>query len=147
MKDDGTPLRQPVGLDLLWRWTAPWLAGVLLAGASLLGLFTASRAEDGASYEIGLITAALALLALAWLIKRHFDGASAAAGLPVLVEDAAALVVLIFLLAALAIAGLLLAARSSTDLLQAVGYALFGYALVFIGWNLKHYFDRQERDR
>lgn len=68
--------------------------------------------------------------------------ARAAAGLPVLVEDAAALVVLIFLLAALAIAGLLLAARSSTGLLQAVGYAL-----VFIAWNLKHYFDRQERDR
>jgi hypothetical protein len=135
--------RDRVGFDELWRWLAPWLVGAFLALAALLGLFTASRAQTDGSYAIGFATAGLALLMLAWRLKRALDGDRAPAS--VLVDDATALVVVIALLTALAVGGLLLAARSGEVVPEAVGYALFGFSLVFIFANLKHYFHRRER--
>lgn len=145
MQDDGTARAERVGLGELWRWAAPWALGALLVLAALLGFFAASRARDDGDYAMGFVTAGLALLVLAWRIKRASDGAAPLAPLPVLVDDAAALVILIALLAALAIAGLLLAARSGESELEATGYGLFGFSLVFIFWNLKHYFDGRDR--
>jgi hypothetical protein len=135
--------RDRVAFDELWRWVAPWLAGAFLVLAALLGLFTASRAQTDGSYVIGFVTAGLALLMLAWRLKRALDGDRVPAS--VLVDDATALVVVIALLAVLAVGGLLLAARSDEAVPEAVGYALFGFALVFIFANLKHYFDARER--
>ncbi len=137
--------RERVGWDELGRWVAPWLLGAALAAVALLGLLAASRARDDGTYALGFVTAGLAVLALAWQVKSACDGAAPRGMPPLLVEDAATLVVLVAVLAALAVIGLLLAARSREATLEAAGYALFGSGLVFIGWNLKHYFDVQER--
>jgi hypothetical protein len=136
--------RERVGWDELMRWVAPWLLGAALVAVALAGLFTASRARSDATYTLGFVTAGLALVALAWQVKCACDGR--AYGLPpLLVDDAATLVVLVALLAAEAVAGLMLAARSREVVLQITGYALFGFGLVFIFWNMKHFFDAQER--
>lgn len=145
MKNGANQRRERVGWDELGRWVAPWLLGALLAAVALLGLFAASRAADDGACAIGLSTAALALLALAWMIRRAGDGAASLRPLPLLVEDATALVIVVALLALVAVLGLVLAARSGEATLTATGYALFGFGLVFIFWNLKHYFDVRER--
>ena len=144
MSEEGSPARERVGWQELGRWAAPWLAGALLMAAALLGLFTASRARDAGAYAMGFATAGLALLGLAWLVRRACDSETRLAALPVLVEDAAALIVLVALLAALAVLGLVLAARAREPMLETTGYALFSFGLVFIFWNLKHYFDARE---
>lgn len=144
MQDDVMEHGERVGLGELWRWLAPWLLGALLVLAALLGCFAASRAPDEGGYVMGLVTAGLALLVLAWRVKRAADGAGSLATLPVLVDEATALVVLVGLLTLLAIAGLLFAAHASDGTVEAMGYALFGFSLFFAFWNLKHYFDRSD---
>lgn len=134
-----------VGIGELWRWAAPWVLGALLVLAALLGLFGASRAQDSGGYVMGLVTAGLSVLVLAWRVKRAADGASSLATVPVLVDDATALVILVGLLTALAIAGLLFAAHAGDGTVAAMGYGLFGFSLLFIFWNLKHYFDGRDR--
>ena len=131
-----------VGLGEVWQWLAPWLLGAVLAAVALLGFFTASRAADEGSYIIGFVTAGLALLMLAWRIR--LAGRGAAMPLPLLVEDPTALLLLVAALTVLAVIGLLLAARGGDPVVAAVGYALFGSSLLFIFWNLKHYFDRRD---
>jgi 4-hydroxybenzoate polyprenyltransferase len=145
MRDDVIEHRERVGFGELWRWAAPWVLGALLVLAALLGFFAASRAPDNGDYVMGLVTAGLALLVLAWRIKRAADGAASLATLPVLVDEASALVVLVGLLTALAIAGLLFAAHSGDGTVASMGYALFGFSLLFAFWNLKHYFDGRDR--
>lgn len=125
-------------------WLTPWACGAFLVVAALLGLFTASNAADPATDAAGWITAALALLALALGLKLHWDGGSAALTQLVLVDETDALLLLIALLAALAIGGLFLAARWSTGVLYDSGWALFGFSLALLFWNLKHYFDRRD---
>lgn len=145
MAADADAARERVGWDEFGRWLAPWLLGALLAAVALFGFFAASRAHDGGSYAVGFITAGLALLALGWHVKSACDGVAPAGLPPLLVDDAGTLVVLVALLAALAVVGLVLAARSTGATLQATGYALFGSGLVFIFWNVKHYFDVRDR--
>jgi hypothetical protein len=145
MRDESNAARERVAWREVGRWLAPWLLGLLLMAVALLGLLAASRAEDDGAYAMGFITAGLALLALGWQVKSAFDAPTATGVPPLLVEDGASLVVLVALLAVLAVAGLLLAARSGEATLEAAGYALFGSGLIFIFWNLKHYFDWHER--
>jgi small-conductance mechanosensitive channel len=138
-------MAEHVGWDDLMRWVAPWLLGAALAAAGLAGLFAASRARGEATGTLGFVTAGMALLALAWQVKRACDGRAAYGLAPLLVDDATSLVVLVALLAAEAVVGLVLAARAAQAALQTTGYALFGFGLVFIFWNVKHFFDAQER--
>ena len=88
MKDDpglSEPARPPtrealtraVGLHELYRWFAPWVSGLLLVIAALLGLFTASAAQDAGSFDAGFVTFGLAIFALARGIKNYFDGVRA----------------------------------------------------------------------
>jgi hypothetical protein len=147
MTEEENRARERVGWDQVGRWAAPWIVGALLVAAALLGFFTASRARDAAAYAEGFVTAGLALLALAWLAKRAADGVALRAPPPVPIENGTALAIVIALLAALAVLGLLLAARAGEVMLEATGYALFAFSLVFIFWNLKHYFDARERRR
>lgn len=137
-------IREPIDRHALWRWTAPWILGAVLAIVALLGLSTASHARDADAYAVGFATAGLALLALVWLVKRACDGQAVPPALPLLVQDAATLVVLAALLAAQAVLGLLLAARAGDITLRVAGYGLFGFSLVFLFWNVKHYFDIRE---
>lgn len=145
MQHEGSLPPDRVAPGELWRWAAPWLLGALLVVVALLGLFTASRAQDEGAYAVGFVTAGLAVLALAWRIRRAFDGAAPRTPLPVLVDEPVALAIVVVALAVLAVVGLLLAARSNEAVVAAVGYALFGFSLVFLFWNLKHYFDGRER--
>jgi hypothetical protein len=131
---------QRVPLKDIGRWIAPWFAGVLLAGATLLGFFTASGAEGPDTYAAGLVTAGLALVALGWLVKGTFDERTVRWPLEFLVERPESLLLLIALLVAIGIGGLFLAA-DARGAAETAGYALFIVCLLVIAWNLKHYYD------
>lgn len=131
--------RTPLG-DI-WQWIAPWLLGVLLGCASLLGFFTASGARGADTYVIGFITAGLALLALIWLVKHACDRRAPSLPFDILVDWPESLVLLIAVLSAIAVGGLFLAAETR-GAAESAGYALFVVCLIVIGWNLKHYYDR-----
>jgi hypothetical protein len=130
-----------VPLRDIWNWIAPWLLGVLLGCASLLGFLTASGARGADTYAAGLFTAGLALVALIWLVKLAYD--RPARGLPfdIFVERPESLLLLIALLTAIGVGGLFLAA-DARGAAESAGYALFVVCLVFIGWNLKHHYDQ-----
>lgn len=130
-----------VPLRDIWNWIAPWLLGVLLGCASLLGFLTASGASGPDTYAAGLITAGLALIALVWLVKHACDRPVRGWPFDILVERSESLVLLIALLSALGIGGLFLAA-DTRGAAEPAGYALFVVCLVLIGWNLKHHYDR-----
>src|SRR5690348_9363041 len=130
-----------VPLRDIWNWIAPWLLGVLLGCASLLGFLTASGAHGPETYAAGLFTAGLALVALVWLVKLACDRPPRGWPLDILVERPESLVLLIALLSAIGVGGLFLAAYTHGSV-QPAGYALFVVCLIFIGWNLKHYYDR-----
>jgi hypothetical protein len=125
-------------------WLIPWAVGAGLVVVLLLGLFTVSNAADGADAAAGWIAAGLALLALALGLKLYWDGGSTAPWRLVLVEGSDALLVLSALLTALAIGGLQLAARWPDGVVHDAGWALSGFSLALLFWNLKHYFDRRE---
>lgn len=125
----------------IWNWIAPWLLGVLLGCASLLGFLTASGARSPDTYAAGLFTAGLALLALIWLVKQACDHPARGWPFSILVDRLESLLLLIALLSALGVGGLFLAA-DARGAMEPVGYALFVVCLIFIGWNLKHHYDR-----
>ena len=132
---------QRVPLRDIWSWIAPWLLGVLLGCASLLGFLTASGARGPDTYAVGLFTAGLALVALIWLVKHAVDHPAHDWPFDISVERPESLVLLIALLSAIGIGGLFLAADAH-GAAESVGYALFVVCLVFIGWNLKRHYDR-----
>jgi len=132
---------QRVPLRDIWNWIAPWLLGVLLGCASLLGFLTASGARGPDTYAVGLFTAGLALVALIWLVRHACDRPPHSWPLDILVERSESLLLLIALLSAIGVGGLFLAANAR-GAAESAGYALFVVCLVFIGWNLKHHYDR-----
>ena len=130
-----------VPLRDIWNWIAPWLSGALLGCASLLGFFTASGARGADTYAAGLFTAGLALVALIWLVKWACDRPVHDFPFDILVERSESLLLLVALLIAIGIGGLFLAADTH-GAARSAGYALFVVCLIFIGWNLKHHYDR-----
>jgi hypothetical protein len=128
----------------LWSWVVPPLAGAVLAAGTMLGLVTASEAQDSQTYAAGMALAALTLLALGWGWRNYLDGRDSGLPVSVLVERTGALLLLIAALAALALGGLFLAAYG-TGAAPDVGYGLFGASLAMIFLELKHYFDRRDR--
>lgn len=132
---------QRVPLKEIGTWVAPWFAGFLLASATLLGFLTASGAREPGTYAAGMVTGFLALVALAWLVKRSLDLGAEGARLDILVDRPESLFLLIAVLTAIGIGGLFLAAGTQ-GVPQTIGYALFVVCLLFIAWNLKHYYDR-----
>ncbi|MDE2229626.1 MAG: hypothetical protein KGL11_11375 [Alphaproteobacteria bacterium] len=139
-----TARRAPI--RAIWNWVAPWFTGVLLAGATLLGFFTASGAEGPDTYAIGLVTAGLALVALGWLVKSTFDERTGRWPLKILAERPESLVLLVALLTAIGIGGLFLAADAH-GAAKTAGYALFVVCLLVIAANLKHYYDERDSRR
>jgi len=141
-----SPPRAP--LREILAWMVPWLVGALLAFSALFGFFTASGAEDNGTYAAGFVTAGLSLVALGWCVKRYFDRRAEdfaqSIDVVILVEQTDSLLVLIALLVALGIGGLFLCAYAEGAASNA-GFALFVVSLIFIFWNLKHYFDMRER--
>jgi|SRR5579872_5439011 len=131
---------QRMPLRDIWQWIAPWLLGVLIGCAALLGFFTACGARGADTYVIGFITAGLALLALIWLVKHACDHPAPGLPLDILVDRPESLLLLVALLSALAVGGLFLAAETR-GAAESAGYALFVVCLIVIAWNLKHYYD------
>jgi hypothetical protein len=134
-----------IGWRQLYRWFAPWIGGLLLVLAALLGLFTAAGAQDTTDAAGGYTLCALALVALARGIKACGDGTGRGIWSPFLVEDGDTLLLLAVLQSGLAVGGLLLAARAGDALWQYSGCAMFLASIAIIGGNLKHYFDRCDR--
>jgi len=132
---------QRMPLRDIWQWIAPWLLGVLLGCAALLGFFTARGARGADTYAVGFITAGLALLALIWLVKHACDHPAPGLPLDILVDRPESLLLLVALLSALAVGGLFLAAETR-GAAESAGYALFVVCLIVIASNLKHYYDQ-----
>lgn len=132
-----------VPLRDIWTWIAPWLLGVLLGCASLLGLVTASSAGGQDTYAAGLITAGLAFVALVWLVKHACDRPARGWLFDIFVERPESLALLIALLSAIGVGGLFLAADAH-GAAGSAGYTLFVACLIVIGWNLKHHYDRMD---
>lgn len=127
-----------------WRLVAPWLGYVFLGAAALLGLFTASGADDQATYASGLATFAVAASLIAWRMKRQLDGYEVGFLLPVAVANADALLVTIAVLGAMGLAGATMAAAVGGTV-YGIGMALFIICAAFIFIEIKRYFDRRER--
>ena len=134
----------PVRAGEMWRLIAPWLGYIFLGGAAVLGLFTASGADDEATYASGLATFAVAAVLIAWRMKQQFDGREVGFLLPVSAAGSDTLFVTIFVLAALGLAGVILAATVGGTV-YGIGIALFIITAAFIFIEIKSYFDRRER--
>lgn len=133
----------PAGAGAAWRLVAPWLGYGFLGGAAVLGLFTASGAEDDATYASGLATVAIAALLIAWRMRQQLDGRDIGFLLPVAAAGSDTLFVTIAVLAALGLAGAILAATVGGTV-YAIGIALFIIAALFIFIEIRRYFDRRE---
>jgi hypothetical protein len=142
---DGAPPAAPgISARALWRLLAPWLGYAFLGASAVLGLFTASAAEDGASYAAGLATFALAAIIIAVRMKRQFDGSEVGFLLAVSVGGSDALLVAIALQAVLGLIGFILAATVG-GAVYTIGIALFIICMALIFIEIKRYFDRQDR--
>jgi hypothetical protein len=127
-----------------WRLVAPWLGYAFLGVAAVLGLFTASDAPDGATYASGLAAVAVALILVAWRMKKQLDGREIGFLLPVTPADSDTLLVTIALLAILGVVGGMLAATVGGTV-YGIGLALLIICAAFIFFEIKRYFDRGER--
>jgi hypothetical protein len=145
VQENPPPTAPAVSAWAAWRLVAPWLGYGFLGGAAVLGLFTASGADDEATYASGLATFAVAALLIAWRMKQQLDGREIGFLLPVSAEGSDTLFVAIAVLAALGLAGAILAATVGGTV-YGIGIALFIIAAAFIFVEIKRYFDRHERD-
>ena len=141
MKEAAAGHRQRVPLRDIGAWVTPWLVGVLLACATLLGFFTAADARGPDTYATGFFTAGLTLIALVWLVKRSCDRPTRGWLFDVRIERPESFLLLVVLLTVIGIGGLFLAADAH-GAAESAGYALFVVCLLFIGWNLKHHYDQ-----
>jgi hypothetical protein len=128
----------------VWRMIGPWLGYVFLGFAGILGLFTASASADGAGYDAGLATFAIAVAVIALRAKRQLDGAEVGFLLPVSPADADTLFVTVAILGVLGIVGAALAATVGGTL-YGIGLALFIVCAALIFTEIKRYFDRLDR--
>lgn len=133
------PLNPVPGREV-WRMVVPWLGHLFLAAAALLGLFTASGAPDAASYDAGFALFVLAVVAIAWRLKRQLDGAEVGFLLNVSVDNLDSLFVAIALLVVLALVGIWLAAAIGGPFYP-IGIALFIIAAALIFNEIRRYFD------
>jgi hypothetical protein len=140
-REDGASER--VGARQFWAWSAPWVGYALLALAGVLGLFTASDAEDPASYFAGMLTFVLAVAIIAFLLKRQFDGPGESIWWAVTPTSADALWFHIPILAVLGLVGLVLGA-SEGGIFAYAGLAFFVACALLIFLSIKHYFDLRE---
>lgn len=134
----------PLSAREAWRLIAAWLGYFFLGGAAVLGLVTASGAEDDATYASGLATCAVAVLLIAWRMRQQLDGREIGFLLPISAAGADTLFVTIAVLAALGLAGAILAATVGGTV-YGIGIALFTISGAFIFIEIKRYFDRRER--
>jgi hypothetical protein len=136
---------RPVGIPMgeFWRMLVPWLGYVFLAAAGVLGLFTASGGVDEVTYMAGLALFILAIVVIAWRMKRQLDGREVGFLLAVSVDNSDSLFVSMAVLAVLGLAGLGLAATVGGTL-YGVGIALFIVAAALIFNDIKRYFDHRD---
>ncbi len=145
-RHDAAPTAPPVAAGEVWRLVGPWLGYVALAAAGIFGLFTASAGPDGATYDTGLATFAIAVAVIAIRAKRQLDGAEIGFLLPISPAGADTLCVTVALLAVLGLVGGALAA-SVGGALYGTGLALFLVCAAIIFIEIKRYFDRLDRAR
>lgn len=144
MQENSAPTAPALNAGEAWRLVAPWLGYFFLGAAAVLGLITASGGSDDATYASGLATFAVAVLLIAWRMKRQLDGCEIGFLLPISAAGSDTLLVTIAVLAALGLAGAILAATVG-GMLYGIGIALFIISSAFIFIEIKRYFDRSER--
>ena len=132
----------PVALAEVWAMLAPWIGHVLLIAAAIFGLATASGAADDAAYDAGMVTFLVAVVLIAFRVKRQLDGAAVGLLLPIAIEREDGLLVTIAALTVLGLVGGILAA-SVGGVFYGVGLALFLICAGMIFFEIKHYFDRR----
>jgi hypothetical protein len=138
------PTAPTLGAREAWRLVAPWLGHIFLAGAAVLGLFTASGGADGVTYGAGLATFFVAVLVIFVRIKRLFDGQEIGFLLPIASTSVDSMFVTIAVLGVLGLVGAVLAATVGGEL-YGIGLALFVVAAALVFSTIKRYFDLRER--
>ncbi|MGH7088777.1 MAG: hypothetical protein ACREFQ_07740, partial [Stellaceae bacterium] len=133
----------PTSAEEVWRLVAPWLGYVFLVAAGILGLFTASAAEDSASYTVGLATFAVAIILIVLRMMRQLDGRETGFLVPVTATDSDTLYVTVAILTVLGLVGAMLAATVG-GMVYAIGMALFFVSILLIFFEIKRYFDRRD---
>ncbi len=130
----------------VWRMVVPGLGYVFLAGAAVLGLFTASAgsaAGDQASYVAGLGCFVVAVFIMALRLRRQFDGEEVGFLLYISVANVDSLLVSIVVLTVLGLIGVVLASAVG-GAFSGIGLALFVIAALMIFTDLKRFFDHRE---
>lgn len=133
----------PTSAGEVWRLVAPWLGYLFLGAAGILGLFTASAADDSASYAVGIATFALAIILIVMRMRRQLDGRETGFLLPVTATDSDTLFITVALLTVLGLVGAMLAATIG-GMVYAIGLALFFVSALLIFFEIKRYFDRRD---
>ncbi len=130
-----------------WMGVRLFVGRSVLGGIGLLGLFTASHAESGATYTAGLALFGFAVAILFFEIDRFFDGRPSlfmgTKGLVASTNDD--LLVLLPGRVVMILAGLFLAARAEENAGYAMGLGVAGVSLVMVFLDLKGVFDRLDQ--
>ncbi len=130
-----------------WSWLGFWLQILVLGVLATVGAFAASSAERPGDYACGMVLS-LAAIALAFLrLKHRLDGDGSGWAELLLVDDMRNLALVIPLFTVIGLAGLFIAHAWAAGAMHSAGIALFIVSGAIIFLDMKHVFDRMERQR
>lgn len=140
------PARPESAERAFWSWLSFWLQMLVLGILAIIGAFTASGADRPGDYACGMVLS-LAAIALAFLrLKDRLDGSNSGWSDFLLVGNMCNLALVIPLFSLFGLAGLFIAHAWESGLLHAAGIALFVASGAIIFLDMKHVFDRMQRD-
>jgi hypothetical protein len=127
-------------------WLGFWAQFLVLGLLAAIGAFFASADQRPGDYQCGMLLS-LGAIALGFLRAKHqLDGGAPGWGTFLLVDDMKSLALVIPLFLVIGLAGLFLAHAWETGAMHAAGVGLFGISGVIVFLDIKHVFDRMDRD-
>jgi hypothetical protein len=131
---------------LFWSWLRFWVQLAVLVVLAIFGMFFASQGRQPGDYQSGLMLAAAAFIMAVMLVKRRLDGVPGDLSSLLLVNDMRGLAFVIPLFTIAALAGLFIANAFPAAPLYIFGLGLFGASILAILLQIRHVFDRIDRN-
>jgi hypothetical protein len=129
-----------------WSWLGFWGQFLILGLLAVIGAFVASADARPGDYQCGLLLS-LGAIALAFLrLKHQLDGGAPGWGSFLLVDDMKNLAFAIPLFVLIGLAGLFTAHSWESGAMHAAGVGLFAASGAIVFLDIKHVFDRMDRD-
>jgi len=129
-----------------WSWLGFWVQFLILGLLAVIGAFVASGNARPGDYECGLLLS-LAAITLAFLrLKHQLDGGSPGWDSFLLVDDMKNLALAIPLFTVIGLVGLFIADAWESGAMHAAGIGLFVVSGAIVFLDIKHVFDRIDRD-